>query len=373
MRIAMLMSTPFPPEEGIGYYTYNLSKKLIERGHEVTVITRGNPKNIEHFHFNEIEVYKPQFFPVYPFHVHVHRLFVEKFFRRLGKEFDVIHIHSPLSPVPKDMPQDIPIVSTVHTSLMEDIKHYQVHSPGAMGQKLTTYVSGYPLTMDLIENSSAVTTVSSAVAKEIQEYYGRTPVILGNGVDENRFYPAEDRVGGYILYVGRLDYRKGVIDLVKAAQILKERSVNTRIIIVGKGPLYSTIKRIISKSNLNNVELPGHVSWERLLWLYRNAEVFVFPSHYEGLPTVVLEAMASGLPVVASDIPAHRDAIINECNGLLSKKGSPNSIAEKVQILLEDKNLQKKLGKNARKTIEKRFTWDRISRKFERIYESVAS
>lgn len=373
MKIGMIISTPFPPEEGIGYYTYNLSKKLIERGHEVTVITRGNTMGVEHFYFDGIEVYKPQFFPVYPFHVHLHKLFLEKFFKQLDRVFEVIHVHSPLSPPLKPELIDTPVISTVHTSLLEDIKHYQVQNLETIGQKLTTYLVGYPLTMKLIENSSVVTTVSSAVAREIQEYYGRTPLILGNGVDESKFYPLENKKGGYLLYVGRLDYRKGVIDLIKAAQVLKNNWGHIKILIVGKGPLDDIIKVEITKNNLDNVKLLGHVPWERLLWLYRNAEVFVFPSHYEGLPTVVLEAMSSGLPVVASDIPAHRDVIITGYNGLLSKKGSPESIAENISTVLENERFKKKLGKNARKTIERKFTWSRISRKFEKIYKSLST
>lgn len=372
MRIAMLISTPFPPEEGIGYYVYNLSKKLIERGHEVTVITRGGYSNVEHFHLDGIEVYKPQFLPVYPFHVHIHKLFVERFFKKLNKEFDIIHIHSPLSPYLNYL-KGIPTILTVHTSLLEDIRHYQVHNLSAMGQKLTTYVAGYPLMMKLIKHSNVVTTVSSAVAKEIQEYYGRTPIVVGNAVDERKFYPSDDRVGEYVLYVGRLDYRKGLIDLIKAAQILKDNIRTIKILIVGTGPLYEYIRAIIRKNDLNNIELTGYVPWKRLLWLYRNAEIFVFPSHYEGLPTVVLEAMACGLPVVASDISAHRDVIINGYNGLLSKKGSPDSIAENILTLIENEKLQRKLGKNARKTIEEKFTWDKIGKKFERIYRQTIS
>jgi len=254
MRIAMVISTPFPPEEGIGYYTYNLSKKLMERGHKVTVITRGGCNGIEHFYHDEIEVYRLPFIPVYPFHVHVHKVFVERFLEKM--EFDVIHIHSPLSP-PLTHHGGVPIVSTVHTSLMEDIKHYQFHGLRATGQKVTTYIAGYPLTMKLITVSNVVTTVSSAVAKEIQEYYGRIPLILGNGVDENKFYPSRDKTGGYLLYVGRLDYRKGVIDLVKAAQILNEDKTAVKILIVGKGPLYNKIKSTIA-TTLNSLDtFPG--------------------------------------------------------------------------------------------------------------------
>ena len=369
MRIAMLISTPFPPEEGIGYYVYNLSKKLIERGYEVTVITRGGFSNIKHFYLDGIEVYKPQFFPVYPFHVHIHKLFVERFLKELNRDFDIIHIHSPLSPYLTH--SKIPTVLTVHTSLLEDIKHHQFYNLNAIGQKLTTYLTGYSLMKKLIECSNVVTTVSSSVAREIQEYYGRNPIVVGNGVDEREFYPSDDRKGGYVLYVGRLDYRKGLIDLIKVAQILKDNKKPIKILIVGTGPLYKYIKAMIRKYDLDNIELTGYVPRKRLLWLYRNAEIFTFPSHYEGLPTVILEAMACGLPVVASDIPAHRDIIIHGYNGLLSRRGSPDSIARNILTLTENEKLQRKLGKNARKTIENKFTWDKICKKFEKIYKQA--
>jgi len=370
MRIAMLISTPFPPEEGIGYYTYNLSKKLIERGHEVTVITRGRYRKVEHFYFDEIEVYKPQFFPVYPFHVHVHKLFVEKFFKKLDKEFDVIHIHSPLSP---SIVTNFPIVGTIHTSLLEDIKHYQVLDAKSASIKLTTYLSGYPLTQELINKAKVVTIVSSAVAKELTEYYNvDNPLIIGNGVNEKMFHPLKEKSDDYILYVGRLDYRKGILDLIKAASLLADldmKNLDMKIYIVGKGPLKMTIEEYTTKNNLKHVFLLGHVSWEELIQLYQNASIFVFPSHYEGLPTVVLEAMSSGLPVVVSDIPAHRDVVENWKNGVLTKKGSPQDIAEKIRLLIENEKLRRKLGRNARKTIEKKFTWDKISKKFEKIYK----
>ncbi|KUK17269.1 glycosyltransferase family 4 protein [Thermococcus sibiricus] len=369
MRIAMLISTPFPPEEGIGYYTYNLSKKLIEKGHKVTVITRGHYGKVKHFYFDRIEVYKPQFFPVYPFHVHVHKLFVEKFFRNLDNEFDVIHIHSPLSP---PITSNSPIVGTIHTSLVEDIKHYQVLDTKGIGIKLTTYISGYPLTQELISNAETITTVSSAVAKELINYYSiNNPIIVGNGVNEKVFHPVKKKSDDYVLYVGRLDYRKGIFDLIKAVSLLKE--LDMKVYIVGKGPLKPTIERYLAKNNLKQVLLLGHVSFDKLVRLYQNASVFVFPSHYEGLPTVVLEAMSSGLPVVVSDIPAHKDVVENWKNGLLTEKGSPQDLAEKIALLCEDEKLKRKLGRNARKTIEKRFTWDKITRKFEKIYEMTTS
>ena len=72
MRICMVMSIPFPPEEGIGYHVYNLSKKLIEKGHKVTIITRGSWNKTLREYIDGIEVIKPRFIPIYPFYLHLH-------------------------------------------------------------------------------------------------------------------------------------------------------------------------------------------------------------------------------------------------------------------------------------------------------------
>ena len=361
MKIAMLISTPFPPEEGIGYYTYNLSKKLIENGHEVTVITRGGISGTENLNFRGIDVFKPRFLPLYPFHVQLNSYFVEKFFKNLNKEFDLIHIHSPLSPV---INTEIPIVNTIHTSLIEDIKHFQVSNLKSIGIKLTTHLSGYPMIQKLINNSEYTTTVSSSVAYELKEYYDtKNPIVVGNGVNENIFHPSKEKKDDYILYVGRLDYRKGILDLIEASN-----SMNNKIVIVGEGPLRPYIEKFIKKNSIKNIELLGHISGENLVNLYQNASMFVFPSHYEGLPTVVLEAMSCGLPVVVSNIPAHMDLIKNHENGIFTQRGSPGDIAEKINILNSNDSLRAKLGNNARKTIEKKFTWDKICSNFEEIY-----
>ncbi|KAF5055561.1 Glycogen synthase [anaerobic digester metagenome] len=368
MKIAMIMSTPFPPEEGIGHYTYNLSKKLMERGHDVTVITRGGIKT-ENFVYDGIKIYKVRFLPFYPFHVQFHGIFLNNFLNRIGSEFDIVHIHSPLSPVVKT---NIPIIGTIHTSLIEDMKNFQVANFKSKLIEWTTKVSGYPLTQKLIDNSKYVTTVSSSVSDELIKYYKiENPVVVGNGVDEKRFHPLKQAPedDSYLLYVGRLDYRKGILDLLKAALLLKDTDL--KLLIVGKGPLRHLIEDYINRNELQNVTLLGQVSGEKLIKLYQNAMIFVFPSHYEGLPTVLLEAMSCGLPVVVSNIPAHEDVIKDFKNGLFAEKGSPEDICDKINVLIKDESLRQKLGKKARKTIENRFTWDKICDKFEDIYKTT--
>lgn len=362
----MIISTPFPPEEGIGYYAYNLSKKMVERGHILSVITRGNILKAETFDHEGIRVYKTRFIPTYPFHVDLQRLFLKNFIKNYGKDFDLLHIHSPLSPPLKC---EKPLISTIHTSLIEDMKHFQLNNPKTVAIKLTTHISGRRLIQNLINNSDRVTTVSSAVATELEKYYGiQNSVVMGNGVDENIFRPLNCKDGDYVLYVGRLDYRKGILDIIEAFKYVK---LTTKLFIAGEGPLRGIIENKIRKNNLDNIILLGHVSGENLVQLYQNAMIFVFPSYYEGLPTSLLEAMSCALPIITTNIPAHKDLIKNNYNGILVKISSPKEIANKINTLIDDEAFGKKLGSNARKTVEERFTWDIISKKFEKNYKRL--
>ena len=101
MKICMLISTPFPPQEGIGYHTYYLSKKLMEKGHKVVVITRGSFRKNRKTYYDGIEVIKARFIPIYPFYLKIHGYFVNKAFKQIESEIDILHIHSPLPPLIK--------------------------------------------------------------------------------------------------------------------------------------------------------------------------------------------------------------------------------------------------------------------------------
>ena len=172
-----------------------------------------------------------------------------------------------------------------------------------------------------------------------------------------------------------MSYGKGLFDLIKAIGILKENNkLEYPLYLVGKGELKNKLREYIHSKGLETViRMVGYVPNNDLPAIYRKAVAFVFPSYYEGMPTVTLEAMSSGLPVIATDIIAHTEIITHYKNGLLIPTRSPERIAEAIYQVIESDKLRKKLGKNARKTIERKFTWDRISRKFERIYRSAAS
>ena len=372
MRICMVMSTPFPPEEGIGNYVYNLSRKLIEKGHQVTVITRSPSWRMQTDTFNAINIFRAPFIPCYPFHVNLHGAFVNKLFKSLEPNFDLVHIHTPLSPVIKT---SLPVVTTMHTSIIRDIDFIEVKGLRYLLSKMMLRSTGYPLTLKLLRRSDKITAVSKGVAQELKGY-GLNPDgvdVIRNGVDETVFVPAqkknEDR---YILCTGRLTTRKGLFDLIECGRYVRDKYTDVQFVITGKGELLSKLKARVEELDIKDKFIfTGFVDRENLIKLYQNATIFVLPSHYEGLPTTIIEAMACGLPVVATDISGNVDVIENGKNGILIPPKSPKKMAGVISTLLEDEVMRELLGKNARATIEKRFTWNIISDYILQCYKHV--
>ena len=371
MNICVITSAKFPPEEGIGNYIYNMSQEFIRKGHNVTVITRGGFHRTQKENFEDIELYRVPFLPVYPLHVQFHAIFVKKLIRTLESNFDVLHFHTPLPPIIKSY---IPIITTVHTPMKTDTGRVELVNPFSVAVKLQGKAS-YLIERKLFGISDKVTSVATSVSEELAEY-GLNPKeveVIGNGVDENLFCPVETKADErYILYTGRLSYRKGLFDFIKCGVEVCEKHQDIKFKLTGKGPLLDKLKNIVAESgHEDRFEFLGHVDKSRLIELYQNATIFVLPSHYEGLPTTLLEAMACGLPVVATAVSGNLDVIESGKNGVLVPIKSPNKMAGAVSSLLDDEARMVELGLAARKTIEDRFTWDAISGKILQCYESV--
>ncbi|AYK15552.1 glycosyltransferase family 4 protein [Methanosarcina flavescens] len=370
MRICVITSAKFPPEEGIGNYIYNMSKEFIRKGHQVTVITRGSSKAQEE-NFEGIRLYRAPFFPLYPLHVQVHGVFVNKLFASIKSDFDVVHYHTPLPPPIKT---NLPTVTTVHTPMKTDTGMVELVNPFSLAVKLQGKVSCL-IESRLFNISDIITSVASSVSQELGEY-GLNPgdvEVIGNGVDENLFCPIQNKTNEkYILYTGRLSYRKGLVDFIECGISVCSRYPDVNFKLTGKGPLFEKLKGIVHESGYQDrFEFLGHVEKSKLIELYQNATIFVLPSHYEGLPTTLLEAMSCGLPVVATAVSGNLDVIESGKNGILVPIKSPDRMAEAVSFLLDNEKLRTELGIAARKTIEQKFTWSAISDKILRCYYSI--
>lgn len=171
-----------------------------------------------------------------------------------------------------------------------------------------------------------------------------------------------------VLFTGRLTVHKGVKYLVKAA-----RKIKGEVVILGEGPERPYLKELIKKYDLRNVLLLGYIREDDLATLskfYHRADVYVAPSVWdEPLGMVILEAMAASTPVICTRKGGIMSIVKDGYNGFLVRSRNSTQIALMVNKLLVDDSLRLKMGERARKTVEDRFTWDKVTDKFERIYE----
>jgi glycosyltransferase involved in cell wall biosynthesis len=369
-----MITREFPPESGgIGYYVLNLSKNLLAMGHKVTVMTRGTTARFTKEIISGIDVFKIPFFPFYPLHIWIHGWFVNSIFKSLEPRFDLVHLHSPLPPPVKT---ELPTITTVHTSMKIDSKYHEVIDFFSFAEKMQSMLVYPAIEKNLLNNSKSITSVSLSVAKELSNY-GINPqkiTIVGNAVDEKEFTPIRSNVRSekYVLYTGVLRARKGLFDLLECAEYVCKIYSDVKFLVCGTGPFSQNLREKVRVKKLErNVKFLGYVDRNKLVELYQNATVQVIPSHYEGLPTVLLEAMSCGLPVVATDVGGSSDVISTGVDGFLVPPKSPREMADVILKLLADKELRKKIGSNARKTIEKFYTWDNLANNMVECYQNL--
>ena len=173
-----------------------------------------------------------------------------------------------------------------------------------------------------------------------------------------------------VLFSGKLVETKGVNYLIKAA-----RDIPANIFIIGDGPEKKNLEDLVVKMGLSNVHLLGYMGEdkkEELAEFYRRADVFVAPSVWdEPLGLVILEAMAAGTPVVATRKGGIPLAVKDGVNGILIRPRNSQQIVNATRKILENDELRKKMGEAARKTVEEKFTWEKIAQKYLRIYNKA--
>jgi len=227
-----------------------------------------------------------------------------------------------------------------------------------------------------ITNSSA--TRDSCLEAGLDEYNIQ---IIPFGVDTDFFKPLklpknEDMF--QILSVGYLIERKGFEYLIRAMKEVLKKHKNARLKIVGSGPLENKLKNMIIKLELQNeVEIIKNVSDEELLRLYNSSDLFVLPSitdsqgNTEGLGVVLLEAMASGLPVIGSNVGGIKDIIVDNETGLLFQEKNSQEIVDKIIFTIENKSKMNKLAENGLNFVEENFNWEIVAESYQDCYKSV--
>jgi glycosyltransferase involved in cell wall biosynthesis len=202
-----------------------------------------------------------------------------------------------------------------------------------------------------VRRAGLVVTTSAYAARRIAEEYGVAPEsvrVVAEPIDLSRWEaalaaaPQDAHRDPAVLCVAHLYPRKNVASLVRALLLLRTRP---RLRVVGAGPELPALRRLVGKLGLTDrVELCGHVPFERLVLAYRNADVFCLPSLQEGFGIVFLEAMASGLPVVACRAAAVPEVVPDGECGLLVPPGDEPALAFALDRLIESENERRRLG-----------------------------
>jgi len=199
--------------------------------------------------------------------------------------------------------------------------------------------------------------------------------VIPNGVDVERFRPesSPDRNGTVrLLYVGRLTYQKGVDVFIQALHKLDSK-IQFEVELVGDGNARRQLETMVQKLGLaERFHFVGWLDRTKLPQRYQQADIFVLPSRDEGMANVILEAMASGLPVIATSIAGNAELVRHGENGLLVTPDDPGRLADALIELMNKVELRQRMGASGRTLVERKYSWSHMAEQYLRIIHSVA-
>lgn len=198
--------------------------------------------------------------------------------------------------------------------------------------------------------------------------------VIHNGIDENKFanftrYSNPQKVN--LIYVGRVIKEKGVFDLVKVVEQLKNENVH--LTIVGSGADFESLKQQVSDKNLKDiVTFSGSLKYEDALYKLFESDIFILPTlRVEGFPMTLVEAMFAELPVVATNIGGISDAVQDGNTGMLVKPGDLNGLKDKILELVKNADLRQQMGKSGKMYAQNNFSLNTMLTKYEQVFKEV--
>jgi glycogen(starch) synthase len=373
LSVAML-SWEYPPllVGGLGRHVHALSQALAAQGHRVTVYARG-PDGVQED--GDVRVVRGRSTPpgiafqdLVPWSMALNL----GLFRRAAadkEEPDVIHAHDWLVAPAALSLRDLvgaPVVATMHAT--EHGRHR-----GRLAGPVQRFV--HDVERWLVAEADRIITCSAFMRAEVQHVFGlpaSSVEAIPNQVDLAGFRTAVSNgpaTTPTLLYAGRLEYEKGVQILLRAVQLLARRLPSVRLRVVGRGTYDVELERLAGRLGLTGrVRFDGWVEAGRLRELYAATEVVVIPSLYEPFGLVALEAMASGIPVVASDTGGLPELIEAEESGILVPPGDHVALAHALARVLSDGELARRLGRAGRAAVAGRDSWAGAASRTAEVY-----
>jgi phosphatidylinositol alpha-mannosyltransferase len=375
MKIALVSPYDFAYPGGVVNHITCLDRELTRLGHDVRIIapaSKGVPDLGERF----IPVGRPR--PV-PVSGSIARITLSPWLTSRVKtiyereNFDIVHLHEPFMPMLCTTFLRLASVPTVGT----------FHASGSQSwYKFSWYTYCTPLGKRLLrkwtKKLNGRVAVSPVALKYVGKYFPYEYAIIPNGINARHFHPDVPPIEEYndgrpnIVFVGRMEKRKGVNHLLKAFQRVKKEEPDCRLIIVGPGSrLRKRYEKWVRKNGVQDVVFVGFASYEDLPRYYKTATVVCAPAiGWESFGIVLLEAMAVGKPIVASDIAGYASVVSHAEDGLLVPRKNARKLASALVTVLKDRDLQHKLGERGReKAIQ--YDWEKVTGKLEAFYKKI--
>lgn len=379
MRICFVSRRFFPAISGMSVYAVNLLRELVKAGHDVTMISqyRGDAFGMR--------VYGGGPPPEVP---GVRVIGQEQRGEQDGGDFE------------RDIDAMVATIVQEHARRPFDVIHAQYGYPCGWAALLASQQTGVPNVVSIqggdghwvgdccethrvamvrvLDHANAVLIGCVSFRDEVVQRLGTDPArftIVPGAVDTTRFTPGETHPEGppVMLYHGRVDARKGVLDLLAAASLLRETGDGFRLLISGIGPTFDeTAAAIRDRGLADQVEMTGYIDYEDVPTIYRRASIFASPTYAEGFSNTILEAMASRMAVVSCRSVGVVDCIRNGENGLLTEPGDTGALAEALRRVLRDTTLREHLAEAALTECRAVYSWAKVGRQIMDVYAAVA-
>ncbi|BBY79328.1 glycosyltransferase family 4 protein [Mycolicibacterium pulveris] len=285
---------------------------------------------------------------------------------------DVVHAHDWLVAHPAIALAeyfDVPLVSTVHAT--EAGRH-----SGWVSGRISRQV--HAVESWLVHESDSLITCSASMSDEITELFGpglAETRVIRNGIDVARwpFAPRRPRQGpARLLYLGRLEYEKGIHDAIAALPRIRRTHPGTTLTIAGTGTQQAWLVEQARKHKvLRATSFVGHLNHDDLVNLLHTADAAVLPSHYEPFGIVALEAAATGTPLATSNVGGLGEAVINGQTGVSYPPRDIAALANAVRTVLDDPQAAQKMAVAARERLTSDFDWDAVAEETAQVYLSA--
>ena len=362
LKVGIVSPYGYPHPGGVNEHVRHTYDSMSEMGHDVWIITSKYGRERE----SEGHVIRLGTGWAAPANGSVGRVTLGLRFKRQAREileahqFDILHFHEPF----------VPFLSP---TVLEASNTVNVGTFHAFGGFSPSYWIGSRFAGRLADLLHGRIAVSGAARHFTSRYFPGDYRIIPNGVDLERYARAQPiealRDGTLnILFVGRFEERKGLTHLLKAYHRLRKRHVDARLLVIGDGPKRREYRRFVGLRGIRDVEWLGRVSDDEKVRYFASADIFCAPNTgQESFGIVLLEAMAAGVPIVASDIHGFKSVIQRNVQGFLVEPRNPRALAAALYALSRDADLRHEMGEAGRARAPE-YSWDRVTEQIVDFY-----